>query len=51
MIEMTIRIGPDTKAVITQAAIERECSLADIAREALRDWARRQPRKPKAAAR
>jgi predicted HicB family RNase H-like nuclease len=42
MVEFTIRIGTETKAAITQAAIERECSLSDIAREVLRDWAARQ---------
>jgi predicted transcriptional regulator len=42
MHELTIRIAPEMKAEIARVASERECSCADIAREASRDWAARQ---------
>lgn len=50
VVEFTVRIGSETKAAITQAAIERERSQADIAREVLRDWAagqRKSERRPR----
>jgi len=36
-----IRVAPEMKAMIARVASERECSIADVAREALRDWAAR----------
>ncbi len=41
MQEMTIRIAPEMKAEIARVAAEEECSLADVMRQALRDWASR----------
>ena len=37
--EMTVRVTPKLRAEIVRVAAQKDCSLAAIMRQALRDWA------------